>query len=334
MQNERQQVLVTGATGFVGRALCEHLLNQGYFVKAVGRKEKFPLTHPCLQYFVVENIDRQTHWQPIMQGVDIVVHLAARVHQMQEKGLKLLSKYQEINVLGTQQLARVAIKNDVKRFIYLSTVKVLAEKTIETPLRAEDYPRPKDAYSLSKLQGEQILCQEAKRSVMKWVIIRPPLIYGKGVAGNFKKLMKLAQSRFPLPFATIRNKRSFVSIQNLISLIECCLTHPNAVSEVFLVSDNEDLSTPQLIKKLRQQTGRKGWLLPFPVSLLKLAAFFCGRRQMMARLVESLQLNIEKTTRLLNWSPPYSVADSLKALSTSEPAALEVVANQAQLTNI
>jgi nucleoside-diphosphate-sugar epimerase len=255
MQNEIKQVLVTGATGFVGKALCEHLLNRGFIVKAVGRKAKFSFTHSRLHYFSVQSIDEATNWQAIMPGVEVVVHLAARVHQMKEKGLKKLALYQKTNVLGTQQLAKAAIHHEVKRFIYMSTVKVLAEKTIETPLRAEDQPRPKEAYSLSKLQGEQILCQESKRSGMEWVIIRPPLIYGKGVMGNFKKLLKLAQSRFPLPFATIKNKRSLVSIQNLISLIECCLSHPNARSEVFLVSDNEDLSTGQLIKNFATRSG-------------------------------------------------------------------------------
>lgn len=334
MQNESLTVLVTGATGFIGKALCEYLLNLGYKVKAAGRKPKYHLTHPRLHYFVVDNIDNQTYWQPMIEGVDVVIHLAARVHQMREKGLKLLPLYQKVNVLGTQQLARFAIQHEVKRFIYLSSVKVLAEKTIESPLRAEDQPRPKDAYSVSKLQGEQILCQEAKRSAMEWVIIRPPLVYGKGVGGNFKKLFDLAQSRLPLPFSTIKNKRSFVGIQNLVSLIECCIAHPNAGGEVFLVSDNADLSTPQLIKKIRHQKGRLSWLFPFPMWFIKFIAFLLGRRQMMARLTESLQVNIEKTTRLLNWSPPISVEDCLKSCLIEElPVQPEIRSEKLPLTS-
>ncbi len=307
-------VLVTGATGFVGKHLCQHLLAQGYQVRALGRRKKFDLSHENLRYYCVETIDEKTNWQEIMQGVDVVVHAAARVHQLKESGMASLTLYQEANVKSTQILSRAAVKSDVKRFVYISTIKVLAEKTIETPLRAEDQPRPMDAYSLSKLQAEQILQEEARRSGMEWVIIRPPLVYGPGVKGNFARLISLAKSPIPLPLRSLTNRRSFVSIYNLCSFITCTLSHPNAHREVFLVSDNKDLSTAELVRTLRKQLGRKSGLFPFPKSLLKLFACLLGKRKEVARLADSLQVNIEKSMRLLNWQPPFTVEASIDAL--------------------
>ncbi len=307
-------VLVTGATGFVGEHLCQHLLSQGYGVTAVGRKESFPIEHERLRYVVIAHIDGDTDWKDCLQGVHVVIHLAARVHHMNDKGLAALAQYQEVNVKGTKQLAKAAIANQVKRFIYISTIKVIGEKTIEMPLRAEDQPRPTDAYSLSKLQAELILQEEAKRSGMEWVIIRPPLVYGPGVKGNFGRLIKLAKTKLPLPFGALKNRRSLVSIYNLCSFIECTVSHPNAASQVFLVSDNEDLSTSQLLRALRHALGKRGNLLPLPRFVLKLIGLILGKRREVARVVDSLQVNIEKSMRLLSWRPPMSVQRSIEEL--------------------
>lgn len=312
------RVLVTGATGFVGKHLCQHLLAKGCKVRAVGRHSTLNISHPALEYCMIESIDGQTQWNSRLKEVDIVVHLAARVHQMKERGMQSLGQYQEINVRGTRQLAKAAIENDVKRFIYLSTVKVNGEKTIDMPFRAEEQPRPQDAYSLSKLQGEQILQEEARRSGMEWVIIRPTLIYGAFVAGNFRRLVNLAKRCYPLPFRWIKNKRSLVSVYNLCHFIECCLTHPNAQREIFLVSDDDDVSTPKLIKIIRNAQNRRSGLFPFPLSILKLFSALCFRLNQMARLTESLQVNIEKTKRLLQWTPPYNVAASIKLMLEQE----------------
>lgn len=318
MLNDARRVLVTGATGFVGKHLCKHLLAQNYLVTAVGRQKSFELTHDNLIYYCIDQIDGNTDWQEILSGIDVVVHLAARVHHLQEKGLALLSLYQETNVKGTQQLAKAAVLGGVKRFVYISTIKVIAEKTIEMPLRAEDQPRPQDAYSVSKLQAEQILQEEARRSGMEWVIIRPPLVYGAFVKGNFRRLLQLAKSSFPLPLGALRNRRSFVSVNNLTRFIECCMHHPNAHREVFLVSDNQDLSTAALVKLLRRARGKRCHLFPFPTSLLKLFGFLVGKRGEVSRMVESLQLNIEKSMRLLNWRPPFTVEESIQALYAAE----------------
>lgn len=318
MPTKGAHVLVTGATGFVGRHLCQHLLSQGFKVTAVGRIATYPITHPGLTYHSVNNIDGQTDWKDTLVGVDVVVHLAARVHHLKDKRMQALAEYQEINVRGTQQLARAAIASDVKRFIYISTIKVNGEKTIDMPFRAEDQPRPQDAYSLSKLQGEQILQEESRRSGMEWVIIRPPMVYGATVAGNFRRLINLANTYIPLPFRLLKNKRSMVSVQNLCDFIECCLTHPNARREVFLVSDSEDISTSQLIKILRKAKNRYSLLFPFPLSLMKLVGVLCFQNKAMERLFGSLQVNIEKSKRLLQWSPRLTMMSSIEALYEQE----------------
>lgn len=311
-------VLVTGATGFVGKHLCRHLLAQGWKVRAIGRQVSYDLSHPSLDYHQIGSIDGQTDWGNLLEGIDVVVHLAARVHQMKDKGMQALAQYQEINVRGTQQLARAAIASDVKRFIYLSTIKVNGEKTIDMPFRAEDQPRPQDAYSLSKLQGEQILQEESRRSGMEWVIIRPTLVYGAHNEGNFKRLVHLANSYYPLPFGMIKNKRSLVSVYNLCDFIERSLVHPNAQREVFLVSDDEDISTPTLIKILRNANNRSSLLFPFPTSILKLLGFLVFQSKAMSRLLGSLQVNIEKSKRLLQWTAPYSVEGSIKIMYEQE----------------
>lgn len=318
MSNSPLTVLVTGASGFLGMHLCQHLLATGYRVRAVGRQATFPITHEELTYHQIESIDGKTSWQGLLEDVGVVVHLAARVHQMNDRKMKALSAYQEVNVRGTQQLVRHAVKANVARFIFISTIKVNGEKTFEMPFRADDQPQPQDAYSLSKLQGEQILQEEARRQGMEWVIIRPPLIYGPNVKGNFQQLIALARTAIPLPLRSIKNKRSMVSVFNLVSFIECCLVNPNAHREVFLVSDNEDLSTPGLIKALRNTLGKRSGLFPFPLFVLKLLGLLTGKHRQVERLTESLQVNIEKSMRLLKWQPPYSVQDSLKITLSSD----------------
>lgn len=318
MSAKRLTVLVTGATGFVGKHLCRYLLAQGWRVRAVGRQASFALQDPALEYYQIGDIDSQTDWKDTLKGVDVVVHLASRVHQMKEKKMQSLEIYQEVNVRGTRQLAKAAIQHHVKRFIYLSTVKVNGEKTIDMPFRAEEQPRPQDAYSLSKLQAELILQEESRRSGMEWVIIRPTLIYGAQVKGNFRRLINLSKTYLPLPFASIKNKRSLVSIDNLCHFIECCLTHRNAPGEIFLISDDEDVSTPQIIKMLRKAKGRWSGLFYFPVGLLKLIGFFCLCSGQISRLTESLQVNIEKTKRLLQWHPPYDMFTAIKRLFEEE----------------
>lgn len=325
MLSNRPKVLITGATGFVGKQLCQYFLTKGLSVKGVGRKLHAEISHPHFEYYWIESIDDTTQWGTLLDDVDVVVHLAARVHQRQDKGMRALTEYQRVNVKGTQQLARAAVKSDVRRFIYISSIKVNGEKTVDMSFRAEDQPQPQNAYSLSKLQAEQILQEESRRSGMEWVIIRPPLIYGPNVKGNFRCLLKLAKMCLPLPFASVNNRRSLVSIYNLCNFIECCLTHPHATGEVFLVSDNEDLSTARLIKFIRQAYGKRAWLFPVPLILLKLLGYITGQSRQWDRLLSSLQVNIEKSQRLLNWQPIIKTEDAIKALCESERAPLKTV---------
>lgn len=324
-----ERVLVTGATGFVGQAFCQWLLDLGHVVTALGRRAIFPLplSHPNFTYhsidFQKKDEQNETLLASLMQGVDVVVHLAARVHHLKETGMQQLSAYQEINVDVTQRVAKAAVNASVKRFVYLSTIKVLGEKTIGSPFRAEDHPRPQDAYSVSKLQAEKILQEECRRSGMEWVIIRPPLIYGLAAKGNFKRLLNLSKTCLPLPFRTIRNRRSLVSLENLCSFIACCVSHPHARGEVFLVSDNHDLSTAELIKTMRKIQSKWAKLFPFPIGLLKLLGCLAGRRREVDRLIDSLQLNIEKSMRLLEWQPPMTPEKSLSGLLDQKRAACE-----------
>lgn len=321
MLTKLPRVLVTGATGFVGAFLCQFLLQKGYRVKATGRQPQFFIKHPMLEYKQIVSIDENTDWGHWLNDVEVVVHLAARVHHMQDKGMQQLAQYQKVNVQGTQALAKAAIAHQVKRFIFLSSIKVNGEQTFDTSFRADAQPRPQDAYSVSKLQGEQILQEVCRRSGMEWVIIRPPLIYGAGVQGNFQRLLKLAKSGLPLPFATLKNTRSLVSIQNLSDFIECCIHHQNASGEVFLVSDDSDISTAGLIKLLRKAMGRRSGLFPFPKGLVKLSATCVGKRKEMQKLLGSLTLNIEKSKRLLNWVPPFTLEQSLEMLIRLEQEA-------------
>jgi len=279
----KKYVFITGATGFVGRALCQYLSAKNYGVRAVGR-----------EMLSVED--------PLLEGVDIIVHLAGRVHHREDKGMQALPAYQQANVEGTRHWVEIAKERKIKRLIYISTIKVNGERTTSVPFYASDLPHPQDAYSLSKWQAEKVV-QDTCHPV-EWVIIRPPLVYGQGVKGNFKRLLQLAQLPLPLPFKSIKNSRSFVSIDNLCHFIEVCLEHPQARNEIFLVSDNNDLSTPDLIQLLWQQLDKRGKLFSFPVSLLKTSG--------LARLVDSLQVNIEKTRDLLAWDPPFSVAHAFR----------------------
>lgn len=303
------KVLVTGATGFVGRHLCQYLINQGYRVIAIGRQAQFSLSHPALSYYSVRDIN-----QSILSNVEVVVHLAARVHQLNERGMQNLSQYQTANVQSTQKWVKAAIRNKVKRFVYLSTIKVYGEKTEKMPFQAHSPVHIHDAYSLSKWQAEQVLQAQAQSSEMEWVIIRPPLIYGPQVKGNFAKLSRLVSKGIPLPFKGVSNARSLISIYNLCSFIETCLYHPKAYSEIFLVSDNQDVSSAQLMRLLGQAQGRQVQLFSFPQRLLQWLGCLIGKGKEIARLIEPLQIDMQKSCQVLDWQPPYTMEAALKRM--------------------
>ncbi len=304
------EVLVTGATGFLGRALYKQLRQQLYIVKTTGRIAKVPFD--SVDYRVT-SIDHQTNWSSILDGIDTVLHLAARAHVMREQLTNSLDAYRETNVGGTLNLARQAAQAGVKRFIFISSIKVNGEHTpIGKAFTAFDVPNPQDPYGISKYEAEQGLLELAEETDMEVVIIRPPLVYGPGVKGNFASMMKWVQTGWPLPLGAVKNRRSLVSLDNLISLIMSCIDHPAAANQVFLASDGEDLSTSDLLRRLADAARVPSRLIPVPVGVLNTGLSLIGKEAIAQRLLGSLQVDIAKTQKLLGWIPPITVDEGLR----------------------
>ncbi|MFT4000745.1 MAG: SDR family oxidoreductase [Rhizobium sp.] len=298
-------ILVTGATGFVGQALCAELSRRQMDYRPVSRA-------PAPGFVAIGTIDGDTDWSEALAGVDVVMHLAARVHVMNESAADPLAAFRAVNVNATVNLARQAAGAGVRRFIFLSSIKVNGEQTVAgKPFRASDVPHPEDAYGRSKLEAEEALLAIGAETGMEIVIIRPPLVYGPGVKANFASLMKWAGRPFPWPFGAVRNRRSLVFIGNLVDFMLLCARHPSVGNRVFLVSDGEDLSVGQLIAKLSLAEGRKALMLPVPPALLKGFAALLGRRAAAQRLLGSLQVDIGETAAITGWSPPHSVDEGL-----------------------
>lgn len=316
---ERGKLLVTGASGFVGRAACTHFIRCGFQLQGIVRN--VDQLHPLnsMQYVFIEDLGKQTTWADMMGGVDCVVHLAARVHVMKEESSLALSEFRRINVDATARLARQAAAAGVRRFIFMSTVKVNGEHTKHGErFTAEDDPRPEDAYGISKYEAEQLLKQIASETGMELVIIRPPLVYGPAVKANFKLMMRWLSLGIPMPLKGVKyNRRSFVALDNLLDLIVTCIHHPAAANQTFLVSDAEDMSTAELLNRLGQAMGRPTRLFYVPLSLLKLGLKLINKFEIYQRLCCSLQLDISKTQRLLGWTPPISMEEGLRRATES-----------------
>ncbi len=306
----QQHILVTGSNGFVGRSLCNQLRQSAFQVTQVGRA---PASADGGAYRQVVSIDGTTDWSTILDEVEVVIHLAARVHVMQENLVDPIVAYWQTNVEGTLNLARQALNAGVKRFIFVSSIKVNGEQSFPgKPFTAEDMPMPEDAYGKSKWEAEQGLLALAKDSNMVVVIIRPPLVYGPGVKGNFSTMIKLLQTGLLLPFGAIANKRSLVAIDNLIHLIMVCINHPAAANQVFLVSDGEDLSTTALLRRLALAAGVSSRLIPLPAAWVNFVFSVLGKKMMAGRILGSLQVDISKTRELLGWQPPVTVDQGLR----------------------
>jgi len=304
------RALVTGANGFVGHPLCEEMLRQGWQVTAAIRSSC--QLSEGVESTIVGAINGKTSWTDALRDVVVIVHLAARVHVMREEAIDPLAEFRLINVEGTLELARQAALSGVRRFIYLSSIKVNGEQTLSgQSFTEQDVPAPADSYALSKLEAEESLRDLAKQTGMEVVIIRPPLVYGPGVKANFLNMMCWLHKGMPLPFASINNRRSLVALDNLLDLIVVCLEHPEAANQIFLVSDGDDLSTTELLRRMAHALGKPVRLMPVPVSLLKAGAGLLGRRDMAQRLCGSLQVDISKARTLLGWNPPISVEDGL-----------------------
>ena len=303
------KVLLTGATGFVGSVVLDKLIELNHSPVIVCRSVNQNLTD--IGAIVIDTIDGKTNWKGSLDDCDMVIHCAARVHVMSDGIPDPLEKFREVNTFGTLNLAKQGAIAGVKRFIFISSIKVNGESTeLGFPFKPDDDFIPIDPYGLSKYEAEQGLREIASETGMEVVIIRPPLVYGPGVKANFSAMMSLVSKGIPLPFGGITdNKRSYVSVDNLVDLIICCINHPNAANRTFLVSDDDDLSTSQMVRTLAQACGKRGIQLPIPVKLFELAGKITGKKDIVDRLCGSLQLDISETNKLLDWTPPISVEE-------------------------
>lgn len=303
-------VLVTGASGFVGEALVMHLLVDRRFCPVAAARGATRLQGLCR---VMPFDLARAEVLPAFEGIQVLVHAAARVHVMREEAADALAEFRDVNVQGTLKLARQAAESGVRRFIFISSIKVNGECTpTGKAFRADDLPSPMDPYGISKYEAEEALKHLGRETGMEIVIIRPPLVYGPGVKANFMSMLGWLRRGIPLPLGAVRNRRSLVSIGNLISLIVTCIDHPAAANQVFLVSDGEDLSTSQLLSRLSRAFGRRARLLPVPEWLLKLVASMFGMQAVAQRVCGSLQVDIDKNRELLGWLPPVSVDRAMR----------------------
>lgn len=309
----KPSILLTGATGFVGNAVLNCLSN--YEVKVIGRNKPTRITN--INFFETdlhscENIGNA------LNNIEIIVHAAARVHVMNDQSTDPLPGYRKINTYGTLKLAQQAAQSGVKRFIFISSIKVSGENTqVGKPFKHSDIPSPRDAYGISKCEAEEGLKIIAAETGMEVVIIRPTLVYGPEVKANFLNMMKWLYKGVPLPLGAIHNKRSFVALDNLVDLIITCINHPKAANETFLASDDRDVSTTELLQLLGTALGKKPLLLPIPMFAIKIFASILGKSDFANRLCGSLQVDISHTKNVLGWKPPVSIETALKNTADS-----------------
>lgn len=299
-------ILVTGATGFIGQALCSYLVASGCSVRPAVRSSTVPGAAAA-----VGDIGAAPDWTEAVAGIECVVHLAGWAHVARE-GRDALAAARRVNVDGTRRLAEAAAAGGVRRLVFLSSVKVNGEATAALPFVESDPPRPQDAYGITKWEAEQALWRVAAGSPLEIVVVRAPLVYGPGVKGNFLRLADLITRGAPLPLASVRNRRSLLYVGNLLDAIAACLTSPQAAGKTYLVSDGEDVSTPALVQALGGVLGVSACLVPCPVTLLELAAAVFGRRADIGKLTGSLQVDISRIQNDLGWRAPWPFLDGLQ----------------------
>ncbi len=307
-----QRVLITGGQGFVGKALAEGALIQGMKVRVSSRRKSTATDHR-LEHSETGDLGPMTVWLAALQSVDIVVHCAARAHEMNDTASDLLAVFRAVNVEGTLNLARQAAAMGVRRFVYISSIGVNGVQSTPNKVFTEaDKPNPHNAYTLSKWEAEQGLLRVANETGLEVVIIRPPLVYGCGAPGNFGALMRAVQHGWPLPLGAVHNRRSLVALDNLVDFILTCMSNPQAANQTFLVSDGHDLSTTELVRSLARAAGVSARLVPIPQKLLEMGLKMVGKSDMAKRLCGSLQVDISKARTLLGWKPPITVDEGLR----------------------
>lgn len=308
-----RSVFLTGATGFVGSAIAQRLVSEGCALICAARDKTASLP-PTARVVNCADFTVNDGWQEALAEVDVVIHSAARVHVMNDTESDPLAAFRKVNVEGTLNLARQALAAGVRRFVFVSSIKVNGEGTeLGRPYRADDVPAPADPYGVSKMEAEQGLRELAAQSDLEVVIIRPVLVYGPGVKANFLVMMRWLDKGVPLPFGAIDNRRSLVALDNLVDLVHTCMTHVAASNQTFLVSDGEDLSTTALLRRMAKALGRSARLLPVPAWVLVTGARSLGKGALSQRLCGSLQVDIGKTRELLGWQPPVSVDAALRS---------------------
>lgn len=312
-----KKICITGANGYIGKSICRSLINSKFRVRAFVRSSEEIIKANNIEYVKIDSDFNKVNWEYFLNGCECVIHCAGSVPNLRKE--KKFENYKTINVDGTKFLAEQSLKAKVKRFIFLSSIYVLGSNTNnKKPFFYDDKPKPITDYGLSKLDAEINLKTISKNSGLEIVIIRPPIVYGPKVSGNFERLNKLVRSGIPLPFSKISNKRSFIAISNLVEVIQCCIENPNAAGKTFLVSDGEDLSTPQLINYIAKSMGKSPKLFPLPNILLKLISKMINKKEEMDRLIGSLQVDITHTSKVLNWVPSSRVFQEIKRMIQSD----------------
>jgi len=304
-------ILVTGANGFIGWALCRRLAADGHKVRGAVRDMTQRTALPSgVEEAQVGDIGPDTDWSKALNGVNTVVHLAARVHVMNDAASDPLATFRWVNVKGTKRLAQQAVDANVRRFFFMSSVKENGEERAQ-PYTERDMPKPQDPYGTSKWEAEQVLHEIAEATGLEVVILRPPLVYGPGVKANFLSLMRSLARGIPLPLSSVNNRRSLIYIENLVDAVFTCLSHPEAASQTYLVSDGEDASTSELIRSVGSALGNPAHMFPFPTFLMRLTGRLLGKSPEVKRLLGSLTVDCSKIRRELDWQPPYTMAQGL-----------------------
>jgi nucleoside-diphosphate-sugar epimerase len=313
------RLLITGASGFVGRALAFQAAARALPLRIALRRSEaqFPAQLDAAR---ISGLDANTEWGAALEGIDVIAHCAARAHVMRELSSDSLAEFRRVNVEGTLNLARQAVRAGVRRFIFISSIGVNGSETHFKPFTAEDVAAPSSPYALSKYEAESALRLLSKETGLELVVIRPPLIYGPGAKGNFESMIRWIERGIPLPLGAIHNKRSLVALDNIIDLILLCLQHPRASNQTFLVSDGEDLSTTELLLRLGQALNKPIRLIPVPAVLLSAGALLIGRSDIAQKLVGSLQVDDSHTREVLTWSPPISVREGLRRVAALNAA--------------